>query len=386
MSTAARPLYGIDAGGSGTSVRAWNGERWSLPPVNPSSVGREASDGCLADLFGRIRAHARQDGGHRGGAASGQRVEQNGGAAGGQDGKRNGGAAGGQDGGTAARPAIWLASASVDAATAAGEIRRCAAAARMAGLRAELVLSNDATPLLLAVAPEVGHVVAVCGTGTGFLATSRRSAPVRVGGCEYLGSDEGSAFDLGLTGLRAAVRGLDGRGPRTALSGLLAAEAGVPVPELARRLAHKPFPKSAVAALAPVVLRAWLDGDPAAASVVDAAIGELVAGARAARDAAGIGSAIASGSGSGIGSCWRLSVTGGVVTGCPEFFRALAAAAAALGADPVTLISDPAAAVLAALAGLAGTDPIELSDPRIDRDTWHVELGDRTAASYGRGT
>src|SRR5487761_1836533 len=107
MSTAARPLYGIDAGGSGTSVRAWNGERWSLPPVNPSSVGREASDGCLADLFGRIRAHARQDGGHRGGAASGQRVE------------RNGGAAGGQDGGTAARPAIWLASASVDAATAA---------------------------------------------------------------------------------------------------------------------------------------------------------------------------------------------------------------------------------------------------------------------------
>src|SRR5487761_1702159 len=214
MSTAARPLYGIDAGGSGTSVRAWNGERWSHPPVNPSSAGRAASGGCLADLFGRIRAHARQDGGHRGGAASGQRVEQNGGAAGGQDGKRNGGAAGGQDGGTAARPAIWLASASVDAATAAGEIRRCAAAARMAGLRAELVLSNDATPLLLAVAPEVGHVVAVCGTGTGFLATSRRSAPVRVGGCEYLGSDEGSAFDLGLTGLRAAVRGLDGRRAR----------------------------------------------------------------------------------------------------------------------------------------------------------------------------
>ena len=364
MSSAARPLYGVDAGGSGTSVRAWNGERWSLPPVNPSSVGRDASDRSLAGLFGRIREHAERRAGQDGQAYPW-------------------------------RPAIWLASASVDGGTAARELRRCAAAARTAGLRAELVLSNDATPLLLAAPPEAGHVIAVCGTGTGFLATSGRSAPVRVGGCEYLGSDEGSAFDLGLNGLRAAVRGLDGRGRSTALSGLLAAEAGVPVPELARGLAHKPFPKSAVAALAPVVLRAWLDGDPVAAGVVDAAIGELVTGARAARDAAGVGRP------------WRLSVTGGVVTGCPEFFRALAAAAASLGAGPVTLVSDPAAAVLGALAGLAGltgltgpsaltgltglagpagADPIDLSDPRIDRDAWHLELGDRTAASYGRGS
>ena len=72
------------------------------------------------------------------------------------------------------------------------------AAAQAAGLCAELVVSNDVTPLLLAAPPEVGHVIAVCGTGTAFLATNGRSAPARVGGCEYLGSDEGSAFDLGL--------------------------------------------------------------------------------------------------------------------------------------------------------------------------------------------
>jgi N-acetylglucosamine kinase-like BadF-type ATPase len=330
MTRADRPLYGIDAGGSGTSVRGGNGERWSLPPVNPSSVGEQASDRCLSQLFSRIRAQA--------------------------------GLAGQIAGGRPARPAIWLASASVDPAAAQQETRRIAAAARAAGLSAELVISNDVTPLVLGAPPGAGHVIAVCGTGAAFLATDGRSAPTRVGGCEYLGSDEGSAFDLGLRGLRAAVRGLDGRAQRTALSGLLASQAGVPVPELARRLAAAPFPKSAVAALAPVVLRAWLGGDQAAACLVEEAIGELVLGVRAARDAAALP------------AVWRLSVAGGVVTGCPEFFGRLASAAAGLGADPVTLISDPAAAVLAALAQLARTSPIAVSDPRIDRDIWHLDL------------
>jgi len=337
MSRANRPLYAIDAGGSHTSVRAWNGERWSMPAVNPSSTGPGASDRCLVDLFGRIREHA-EPGGER---------------------TRRG----------SARPAIWLASASVAPETAIQETRRCVAAARAVGLRAELVVSNDLTPLLLDAPPDVGHVVAVCGTGTGFLATNGRSAPVRVGGCEYLGSDEGSAFDLGLRGLRAAVRGLDGRGQRTALSDMLAVEAGAPVPELARRLALTPFPKPAVAALAPTVLQAWRDGDPAAADLVDAAIGDLTLGVRAARDAA----AVAPG--------WRLSAVGGLLTGCPEFYCRLAAASAGLGADPVKLIIDPAAVLLAALTSLARTDPMDLADPRIDRDSWHVDLGHRTAGS-----
>jgi len=332
MTQTDRLRYGIDAGGSGTSVRASDGERWKAPPVNPSSVGQDASNRCLSELFGRIRAHAGQIGELGGGAPAG--------------------------------PVIWLASASVDPATAEEETRRFATAARAAGLRATLVISNDVTPLILRAPAGVGHIVAVCGTGAGFLATDGRSAPSRIGGCEYLGSDEGSAFDLGLHGLRAAVRGLDGRAQRTALSDLFAAEAGVPVFELARRLAGTPFPKSAVAALAPVVLRAWLGGDPAAAGLVEDAIGELVMGVRAARDAA----AVAPG--------WRLSVAGGVVTGCPEFFGKLAVAASRLGADPVELISEPAAAVLDALVRLAATDPVGLSDPRIDRDIWRLDLAD----------
>jgi N-acetylglucosamine kinase-like BadF-type ATPase len=334
MSGTGRPLYCVDAGGSGTSVLTWSGERWSLPSVNPSSVGQDSSDRSLAELFRRIRAHAGRDTG--------------------------------RGGGTSARPAIWLASAAIDPAMPAAELDRCTAAARAAGLSAELVVSNDVTPLILGAPPDAGHVVVVCGTGSAFLASNGRSAPVRVGGCEYLGSDEGSAFDLGLRGLRAAVCGLDGRGQRTALSDMLAAEAGMPVPELSRKLARMPFPKAAVAGLAPVALRAWLDGDPAAADVIDAVIGELVVGIRAAGDAA----AVAPG--------WHLSAAGGVVTGCPEFFRKLAAAATGLGARHVTLVSEPTTVLLTALARFAVTDPMGLPDPRIDQEAWLVDFADQT--------
>jgi N-acetylglucosamine kinase-like BadF-type ATPase len=323
-------LYGIDAGGSGTSIRAWNGDCWTGPSLNSSSVGQHESDRHLSELFAELRAHA-------------SRGEP------------------GRDDDQSAGPAIWLASAAIDKGTAEKETRRSVTAAREAGLRAHLVLSNDITPLLLSCPPDMGHVIAVCGTGSGFLATDGRSAPVRVGGCEYLGSDEGSAFDLGLRGLRAAVRAVDGREPGTVLPDLFAAQAGMPPAEHARRLAQLPFPKSAVAALAPLVLRAWLDGDPIAGRLVDEAIGELALGVRAARDAAALRS-------------WRLSVVGGVMTSRPEFFARLATAAAGLNAGSVELIDDPAATVLAALSQLAMTKGMRLSDPRIEGDVWSLEL------------
>lgn len=316
-----RPLYGIDAGGSHTSVRAWNGDRWTVPPLNPSTVGQDESASRLAGLFTRIRQHAEQAHG---------------------------------------RSAIWLASASMGHAAAGSETRRYAAAAREAGLDAEILLSNDVTPLMLGSPAGTGHMVTVCGTGSCFLATDGRSAVVRVGGYEYLASDEGSAFGLGLAGLRAAVRGLDGRGPATVLADLLAEHARMPVTALARKLAQQPFPKSPVAALAPVVLRAWLDGDPVAAEVTSEAIGELRLGMRAARDAARLSPG------------WFLSVTGGVGAGCPDFFGRLATAAAELGAGPVELVADPAVVALAALGQLSGTGPLVVSDPRVNRDVWYV--------------
>jgi N-acetylglucosamine kinase-like BadF-type ATPase len=292
-------------------------------PDNPSSVSKSVSVRSVRAIFERIRRHAGSPGDW---------------------------------------PAVWLASASLDPASPGREVARLAAAARSAGLRGELVISNDITPLVLDAPAGQGHVVAVCGTGSGFAATDGRSPVRRVGSCEYLASDEGSAFDLGLRGLRAAVRALDGRAPATALTVLLAKEASADVPVLARTLAQTPFPKPAVAALAPVVVRAWLEDDRVAALLVAEAIDELILGVRAARDAAALSPG------------WCLSVTGGVVTGSPEFFREFAAAAARLGAESVRLVTDPAMSVLDALTQFTSPSAVELTDDRASADVWHIDL------------
>lgn len=57
----------------------------------------------------------------------------------------------------------------------------------------------------------------IAGTGTSTWGYGRDGKETRVGGWGMLLGDEGGAYDIALRGLRAAVRGLDGRGPQTAL-------------------------------------------------------------------------------------------------------------------------------------------------------------------------
>jgi N-acetylglucosamine kinase-like BadF-type ATPase len=320
-----------------------DGSRWQCGSVNPASVGAATAQRQLGEVFGALA----------------DRI--------------------------GSRPAFgWFATATVDAGTPEPELDRLTALAAAAGLAGTLVISRDIVPLL-AARPLGGRGVAVvCGTGSGFLAGDGRTTPVAVGGCEYLGSDEGSAFGIGLAGLRAAVRGADGRGRPTVLGRELAmafasssrtdteratastslngtgAEiatdstwfsdaGGQPatasasfsgtITELARALAGRPFPKAAVAALAPAVCRCWLDGDPAASEVIGAALDELVTGVRAARDRAGL-----------TDGPWSAVLSGGVLRGCPEFATALAdRITAELGATPrPTVVDDPAGMVLSA--------------------------------------
>jgi N-acetylglucosamine kinase-like BadF-type ATPase len=293
--------WAIDAGGTTTTAVLSDGSRMRRGSVNPASVGAAAGD-TLADLFRAIARHV------DGGPSTG-----------------------------------WLATASVGADTPSAEIDRFAAAARAAGLTGSLVVSGDVPPLLLAPPLAGRGVVVVAGTGSAVVAGagSDDGPPVVIGGCEYLGSDEGSAYALGLAGLRAAVRGIDGRGPAT---GLFAAQGPR---ELARRLAGEPFPKAAVAELAPQVCAAWQAGDAVAGAVVRAGLDELVLAVRAGRDAAGLDGQ------------WSAVLNGGVFRGSWEY-------AAALGerlmdelgaAGPVEVVADPVVAVLAAAMAHADRPP-----------------------------
>lgn len=285
-------LFAVDAGGSRAEL-AWAGGRRRFGPVHPASTADRVADERLRELLAAVRDAA----------------------------------AGG--------PALlWLATASLDPEGPAPELARVRAAAHAVGLSATLMVSNDAVPLLLGP----GDAVAVvCGTGSGVLAAGAGDPPVRVGGREYLASDEGSAFDLGVGGLRAAVRAADGRGPATSLGRLLEDRTGTPLDRLTRDLAARPYPKPAVAALAPVVTTAWLDGDPVAADLVAAAVAALAEAVQAGRDRAGLAPG------------WTLVGAGGVFAGCPPLLELLAAQARGIGAAEVRLVAEPAAALLGRL-------------------------------------
>ena len=81
------------------------------------------------------------------------------------------------------------------------------------------VLGNhtDALNALRSAIPTGDALVAICGTGSSVFAQVGEELH-QVGGWGHLLGDEGSGFDLGRRALVCALRELDGRGPRTALT------------------------------------------------------------------------------------------------------------------------------------------------------------------------
>jgi N-acetylglucosamine kinase-like BadF-type ATPase len=161
-------------------------------------------------------------------------------------------------------------------------------ALRCAGVRCPVLVTNDLVPLLLGGDSPQPLVVIAAGTGTGFGARPVAGAWARASGCEYLLSDEGGGFDIGLAGLRAAIRAIDGRGPATALQEAATRWCGGHAATLAEDLSaavyvtgHKPL----IASFAQHVLDA-AEHDQAAGGIVSYAARELAAGATAVARAA----------------------------------------------------------------------------------------------------
>lgn len=147
------------------------------------------------------------------------------------------------------------------------------ALARLARFR--LLVLNDVDPLVLG-RHRVGSGAIVLGTGSCAVALSD-DAIVRVGGVEYVGSDQGGATFLGQQGLIGAVKASDGRGPKTLLMARISEHFGMDIAATARRIAESPRPKPLLAALAPIVLRcAYIEGDAIASEVVGRALDEVL--------------------------------------------------------------------------------------------------------------
>lgn len=161
--------------------------------------------------------------------------------------------------------------------------RELAALAREAGLVCPVTVTHDAAAALAGALLLAPGVIVVAGTGSIAYGVDAAGNRARAGGRGPLLGDEGGGYWIGLRGLRAAIRSLDGREEAGALAARLARALRLPEPSALPGLAYAParLGVAEVAGLAPAVLAAAGEGDPAAAGIVDEAAAELALLARA---------------------------------------------------------------------------------------------------------
>lgn len=147
-----------------------------------------------------------------------------------------------------------------------------------------LVVTSDAM-IALAGATTAGQGIAVI-AGTGSIAIGRNpeGRTARAGGWGYAFGDEGGGFDIVRQALRAALRMEEGWGPPTSLrSALLRATGGGDANQMLHQFYGDEWPRARLAALAPIVDAAAMEGDAAATGILLRAAQELASMAAAVR-------------------------------------------------------------------------------------------------------
>lgn len=165
--------------------------------------------------------------------------------------------------------ALWVGLAGIDRPGA-----REAIAERLASLAREIRLTNDAQ-LLFGAFPDDAGIVLIAGTGSIALGQDRHGAAARAGGWGYLIGDEGSGYDLGRRGIRAAAMAADGRGPQTTLLPALLAHWGLERPLQMIDPVYRERDKAVIADCARLVFDAADSWDPVASRLVQNGAAEL---------------------------------------------------------------------------------------------------------------
>ena len=139
-----------------------------------------------------------------------------------------------------------------------------------------VICSDSAIALAGGVGDGVGIVV-IAGTGSQVFGQNRQGATKRVGGWGYLLGDEGSAYNIAVRGLQAALKVYDGRGPLTALAEEFQQQLELDsLQDLVKLVYRSGWSVKDIAALAPIVDRAAVTGDAVANTIINEAVEELV--------------------------------------------------------------------------------------------------------------
>ena len=145
-------------------------------------------------------------------------------------------------------------------------------------LAAETLLFNDTFAALRAGTPDGWGVAVICGSGMNAVGRAPDGRLARFAGLGDIAGDRGGGTGLGMWGLGAAVRAIDGRGPATSLSVLVPAYFGLDEPAAVTEAFYSDrIAGGRVGELAPVVAAAARDGDAVSIGLVDDIAAEIAA-------------------------------------------------------------------------------------------------------------
>ncbi len=174
--------------------------------------------------------------------------------------------------------AICLGIAGVDREDEAATVR---AIMRRICRNARVIVVNDALIALAAGARDGPGVVIISGTGSIVYGCNARGEAARASGWGHMVGDEGSGYWIGREAVAAVMRGADGRGPATRLTGEILSHFNVAdVSRLPRIVYDREQPRMSVAALGPIIQRVAAQGDAVATRILERAAEELVLAAQ----------------------------------------------------------------------------------------------------------
>lgn len=167
--------------------------------------------------------------------------------------------------------ALWAGLAGAGRAGARTEVVACLTSA---GLANAVQVGTDVEAAHADAFGGAPGLLMVLGTGSVLYAVDPTGATVTVGGWGAELGDEGSGYRIGLEGLRAVLRGWDGRERVTGLTATVLEALGLPDPRGLLEWSGSAT-KGDIAAVSPLVIRAAEEGDEVAARVVDRALTEI---------------------------------------------------------------------------------------------------------------
>lgn len=137
---------------------------------------------------------------------------------------------------------------------------------------------NDIVAAVRSGTNDKNAIALISGTGSSCWGHNEHQGVAKSGGVSHILSDEGSAYFIGDKVLRAIIRSIDGRNETTELTKLFFREFSVnSLEEIVDLVYKKPWDKTDIAKVAPLVEEAALNQDKAALAIIDAATNELVA-------------------------------------------------------------------------------------------------------------